>query len=70
MVVYKYEGDKQIAYSDSGYYIHGGNPEADYIEAVDPIDSHRTYVETNLIDPPTVEEKAEAYDVIVGEVLE
>jgi hypothetical protein len=28
--------------------IHGGDPEADYPEAVDPIDAHRTYTETNI----------------------
>ena len=34
------------AYSDSGYYIHGGNPEGYYIEAVDPASSGRIYKET------------------------
>lgn len=32
----------------TGYMIHGGDPEADYPEAVDPIDAHRTYVETDI----------------------
>ena len=36
------------SYSDSGLMIHGGNPEADYEEAIDPADSGRTYTETNI----------------------
>lgn len=35
-------------YSDSGFYIHGGLPEADYEEACDPVDLNRTYTETNI----------------------
>ena len=35
-------------YSDIGVYIHGGFPEGDYVEAVDPISENRTYVETNI----------------------
>ena len=34
-------------YSDAGYMIHGGYPEADYVEAVDPANLGRTYVETD-----------------------
>ena len=33
-------------YSDAGVYIRGGYPEGLYAEAVDPIDEHREYVET------------------------
>ena len=54
-------------YSDRDVYIHGGNPEADYAEAVDPISANRTYTETNTpiayddnIDPETVPTIAEA----------
>lgn len=36
------------AYSDSGYYIHGGDPEGDYVEAVDPESVGRIYKETNI----------------------
>ena len=36
------------AYSDSGYYIHGGNPEGDYVVAVDPESVGRIYKETNI----------------------
>ena len=67
MVIYRTEGNKQIAYSDQGFYIHGGEPEGDYAEAIDPVDAGRTYTETTeLIDPPTVEEKAAAFDIITG----
>lgn len=36
------------AYSDAGYYIHGGNPEGDYVEAVDPASAGRIYKETDI----------------------
>ena len=35
-------------YSDSGYMIHGGVPESDYAEAIDPAEFGRTYTETNI----------------------
>ena len=57
-------------YSDAGFYIHGGSPEGDYTEAIDPVEFGRTYIETDIPiedDEPTVEEKAEAYDILMGE---
>lgn len=45
----KYEtlaNDFVKAYSDAGYYIHGGNPEGDYVTAVDPASAGRIYKET------------------------
>lgn len=36
------------AYSDAGYYIHGGNPEGDYTVAVDPESVGRIYKETDI----------------------
>ena len=36
-------------YSDSGYFIHGGNPEGNYAEALDPKEFDRTYTETNIL---------------------
>ena len=53
-------------YSDQGVYIHGGFPEADYEEAIDPISMNRTYVETDR--PITGEEitAEEALDIIMG----
>ena len=53
-------------YSDIGMKIHGGFPEADYDEAYDPIDSGRTYVETNI----PIEEDAtaeELLNILIGE---
>ena len=35
-------------WSDLNVKIHGGFPESDYDEAYDPIDSGRTYVETDI----------------------
>lgn len=56
-------------YSNKGVKIHGGFPEADYDDAIDPISAHREYTETDIPvdeEEPTVEEKAEAYDILVG----
>lgn len=55
-------------YSDSGYMIHGGSPEADYSEACDPAELGRTYAETDIpIDDESVKaDKAEAFDILVG----
>ena len=35
-------------YSDRGMMIHGGSPEADYAEALDPAELGRTYTETDI----------------------
>ena len=35
-------------YSNSGFRIHGGYPEADYDEAIDPAEFGRTYTETDI----------------------
>ncbi len=35
-------------YSDKGVMIHGGFPEADYVEVIDPINANRIYTETNI----------------------
>lgn len=47
-------------YSDIGMKIHGGMPEGDYDEAYDPIDSGRTYVETDI----PIEEDATAEEIV------
>ena len=47
-------------WSDSGMKIHGGMPEGDYDEAYDPIDSGRTYTETNI----PIEEDATAEEIV------
>lgn len=45
-------------YSDAGMMIHGGSPEADYSEALDPAELGRTYTETTtpIEDESTAEE--------------
>lgn len=55
-------------YSDSGYYIQRDGVR--YAEAIDPLDSGRTYTETDVPIAGTAmtetEEKAEAYDILTG----
>ena len=71
MVVYETHGDLVTAYSDQWVYIHGGSPEGNYATATDPVSAERVYTETDIhIEPDMrseIEQKAEAYDVIVGE---
>lgn len=58
-------------YSDSRLKIHGGYPETDYNEAIDPASMQREYVETDIpvdSDEPTTEDKAVAYDILMGVV--
>ena len=53
-------------YSDRGVMIHGGFPEGDYVEAIDPISLGRTYTET---DPPISSEEisdTDALNIIMG----
>lgn len=56
-------------YSDKGVLIHGGFPEADYEESLDPAEFGRTYTETDIpIEGGTADaDKAEAYDILMGE---
>lgn len=54
-------------YSDAGVKIHGGFPEADYDEAVDPADSGRTYVETDIPIDESDAEPEELLNILVGE---
>ena len=54
-------------YSDRGVLIHGGYPEADYADAVDPVDAHRTYTETDIpIEPDEEVTDSEALAIITG----
>lgn len=55
-------------YSDANVYIHGGYPEADYAEAVDPINAGRTYAETDIPieQTATEEEYAEIGKIFMG----
>lgn len=56
-------GDKQYTrtYSDTGMMIHGGVPEGDYSEAVDPAELGRVYTETDI---PIEEDEAEAEEIV------
>lgn len=59
-------GEKQFirTYSDRGMMIHGGVPEADYSEAIDPAELGRTYTETDI---PIEGDTAEAIvDILTG----
>lgn len=48
MVIYEDLQDGFIkASSDKGFYIHGGCPETDYVEAIDPKNLNRKYTETS-----------------------
>lgn len=51
------------SYSDSGVYIHGGEPESDYSEAIDPADSGRTYTETEI---PIESDSDTIIDILTG----
>lgn len=69
MVIYEQINETLVrAYSDNGVYIHGGYPEADYAEAIDPISMNRTYVETDIPieEEPTEGEYAEAGRIMLG----
>ena len=60
MIKTEIRGNFVYTYSDLGMMIHGGMPESDYDEAYDPIDSGRTYVETNI----PIEEDATAEELL------
>ena len=52
-------------YSDAGFLIHGGSPEGDYAEAIDPADAVRTYTETDIpVDDDTTAE--EVLNILLG----
>ena len=55
-------GDKQYVrtYSDAGMMIHGGMPEGDYDEAVDPAEFGRVYTETDI----PIEGESEAEEIV------
>ena len=61
MIVQELIGNDFVrTYSDSGMMIHGGFPEANYTEAVDPVSKNRVYVETDIpIPPPEPENEVE-----------
>lgn len=47
-------------YSDRGMMIHGGSPEADYAEALDPAELGREYTETDI----PVESESDAEEIL------
>lgn len=62
-------GEKQYTrtYSDAGMMIHGGMPEGDYDEAVDPAELGRTYVETDIPIESDESEAEEVLSILTGE---
>lgn len=62
MIIQELIGNDLVrTYSDKNVYIHGGFPEADYAEAVDPVSMGRTYTETDI---PIEEEEATAEEIL------
>ncbi len=57
-------------YSDAGFMVRNIETGELYSEAIDPISAHREYEETDIPieveEEPTIEDKAEAYDILVG----
>lgn len=55
-------GDKQYVrtYSDAGFMIHGGFPEDNYDEAIDPAELGRVYTEMDI----PIEGKTEAEEIV------
>ena len=54
-------------YSDSGVKVHGGFPESDYDEVYDPIDSGRTYTETDIPIDDSEADATEILNILTGE---
>lgn len=61
MIIQERIGDFIRTYSDQGFYVHGGSPEADYAEAIDPASLGRTYTET---DRPIEDEPIDAEEAL------
>lgn len=53
-------------YSDKGVKVHGGFPEADYDEAIDPAEFGRTYVETDILIDSSIIDDSEALSILTG----
>jgi len=54
------------SYSDQGMMIHGGFPEGDYAESIDPEDLHREFTETDIPVPSEELTDTEALNIIMG----
>ena len=49
MIIQEQISDTLIrTYSDANVYIHGGYPEGNYTEVIDPISENRAYIETDI----------------------
>ena len=49
MIIQELIGDDLVrTYSDKGVFIRGGVPEGDYVEAIDPVNMDRVYIETDI----------------------
>lgn len=66
MIVQEVKGTLVRTYSDKNVLIHGGFPEGDYEEAIDPISANRTYVETDI---PIVHEISDEEYSAIGRIL-
>ena len=53
-------------YSDQHVMIHGGYPEGDYEEAIDPISTGRTYTETDIPIPSPEITDSQALNILLG----
>lgn len=65
MIITERIGDLYHTYSDRGVYIHGGYPEGDYAEALDPVE--RVYEETDIPIEEMEESAQEKLDILLGE---
>ena len=54
-------------YSDAGMKIHGGMPEDDYDEAIDPAEFGRTYTETDIPIEADESDAEEIVSILTGE---
>lgn len=67
MIIYEQlENDMVKAYSDRNVLIHGGYPEGNYVEAIDPVNLGRTYTETDIPIPSEEISDTEALNIIMG----
>ena len=69
MIVQETIGDLVRTYSDAGFYVHGGMPEEDYIEAIDPISMNRTYIETDIPIESETKDSLNAEDMAYAEAM-
>lgn len=67
MIIQEQIGETMIrTYSNKGVMIHGGFPEADYSEAIDPISAGRTYTETDIPIPSEEITDTQALNILLG----